>query len=473
MTITHRPAGAGHPYALSPDQRHPVLPVAGEPVRLGVLAPGAVAVSCEWEDLTRGGCTVLPLDAADPAVDLAALAGGDGHLAEAQAAAQDPVGSWQVTTGALAAGRHRYRFVARQTGSGEEVTEWFETQAATWSTEGGVLRVGGSTDHPRLDRGSVCWLADDVGVHRVRFGLRLEPGEHVVGFGERFDALDQRGRCLDAVVFEQYKAQGEHGRTYLPMPFAHVVGGGGRGLPLRTSRRTWYDVAASTPDLLVVEAALGGGPHEELEVAVYDGDPAAVISAFTAEAGRAEELPDWVLRLWASGNEWNTQAIVMDRMDTHRDLDIPVGAVVIEAWSDEQGITILRDARYEVRADGSPRRMDGFTFPPDGAWPDPAGMVDELHRRGVKVVLWQIPLLKTERTLALDDQDWQPEETRQVLADGAELVRGGHVVREADGSPYLNRGWWFPQSLMADLSTAEGRAAWTAYREYLVRELDV
>ena len=27
--------------------------------------------------------------------------------------------------------------------------------------------------------------------------------------------------------------------------------------------------------------------------------------------GRPEELPDWVFRLWASGNEWNTQAEVL------------------------------------------------------------------------------------------------------------------------------------------------------------------
>ena len=29
----------------------------------------------------------------------------------------------------------------------------------------------------------------------------------------------------------------------------------------------------------------------------------------------AEELPDWVFRLWASGNEWNTQELVMARME--------------------------------------------------------------------------------------------------------------------------------------------------------------
>lgn len=34
-----------------------------------------------------------------------------------------------------------------------------------------------------------------------------------------------------------------------------------------------------------------------------------------AVADLAEELPDWVFRLWASGNEWNTQELVMARME--------------------------------------------------------------------------------------------------------------------------------------------------------------
>jgi alpha-glucosidase (family GH31 glycosyl hydrolase) len=282
--------------------------------------------------------------------------------------------------------------------------------------------------------------------------------------------VDQRGRSLDAVVFEQYKSQGAHGRTYLPMPFAHVIGEStpGWGLHVRTSRRTWFDVGASDPGRLVVESALGGAAHEQLDVAVYDGSPHEVLRAFTGEVGRAEELPDWVFRLWASGNEWNTQAIVTDRMDAHRDLQIPVGVVVIEAWSDEQGITIFRDAHYRVNADGGPHRAEDFTYSSDGPWPDPKAMIDDLHARGIKVILWQIPLQKTAFDLGPD----APPDS-QVVVDGRVMVERGLAVREADGSAYHNRGWWFPQSLMPDLSTQPGRDWWTAKRRYLVADLGV
>jgi alpha-glucosidase (family GH31 glycosyl hydrolase) len=466
--LTHRPHGIEHPYATSIDQRIPVLPLDGETALIGVAADlSVVAVRCELESTTDGVTTSTTLDLQPhraSADDAAALAGGEGHLAEAQAASLGGDGGWAVTTPALAAdAAYRYRLTG-ETASGEvETTPWHDLVAARWQPQGGTLTGA----DPRLVPDTVEWLVSSAGVHRARFALALAPGDHVVGFGERYDAVDQRGRRLDAVVFEQYKAQGVHGRTYLPMPFAHVVGADGRswGFHVRTLRRTWFDVAASDPGRLVVEVALGGTANESVDLGLFEGSPREVLSGFLDEAGRAEELPDWVFRLWASGNEWNTQELVLARMDSHRDLDIPVGAVVVEAWSDEEGITIWRDAQYAVREDGSAHEATDFTYPADGAWPDPRAMVDELHARGIKVILWQIPLLKTDRT--------EDGLHRQVLAEGEAMVREGHAVREADGTAYLNRGWWFPKSLMPDLSTERTRQWWTEKRRYLVRDLDV
>ncbi len=456
--ITHRPYGIEHPYATSADQRVPVLPLAGTTCRLGVTAdPSVTAVVCEWSDGTR-----IPLAPYAPdAADAAALAGGEGHLAEAQASMLESDGAWSAETPVLEEDhRYRYRFVATASTGATETTDWYDVAPVAW-TSSPVGDLTGAEN--RLVPGSVEWLVSACGTHRARFALALRPGDHVVGFGERFDRLDQVGHRLDAVVFEQYKSQGEHGRTYLPMPFAHVVGADGTswGFHVRTSRRTWYDVAASTPERLVVEVDLGAGPAL-VDIGLFEGDPTRVLGAFLDEAGRAEELPSWVLRLWASGNEWNTQDLVMERMDRHRDLDIPVGVIVVEAWSDEEGITIFRDATYALNEDGSAHVADDFTYPADGAWPDPKGMIDELHARGIKVVLWQIPLQKTDADL-----------DGQVRLDAEAMVREGHAVLEADGSAYHNRGWWFPQALMPDLSVQRTRDWWTAKRAYLVEELDV
>ncbi|GAA3582105.1 hypothetical protein GCM10022419_074640 [Nonomuraea rosea] len=456
--IRHRPYGSGHPYATTEDQRVPAVPVDGEAVELRVRASAnVVAVACEW---TADDAAPLELPLTRREADAADGGSADGgHLAAAQArAARAVAGSWAVRTPVLRAGRrYSYRFRATMADGGVRTGRWFEVSSASWSDSGGKLHVSGAD---RVVPGTVRWLADGDGILRVRFELALGPGEHVVGFGERFDAVDQRGRRLDAVVFEQYKSQGEHARTYLPMPFALVVGGAASwGWHVDTSRRTWYDVGATTPGRVLVEAETG--PDGELGLRFYDGDaPAAILRGFLGDVGRPVELPSWVFRLWASGNEWNTQERVLAEMDRHREHGIPVGALVIEAWSDETTFTAFRGAEYEPSED--PHRLADYTFPPDGPWPDPKGLVDELHRRDVKVLLWQIPL-----------QKMRPHPRHQAAVDARQLVERGYGVREPDGRPYRNRGWWFPLALMPDLSAPEVRDWWTAKRRYLVEEVGV
>jgi alpha-glucosidase (family GH31 glycosyl hydrolase) len=453
-----------------------VQPISGETVWLGVLASAEVsnvALEVEFAGHTSTisaspqpieGCTAA--NTAEPSEV--------GHLAEAQAAAVSSPGitelAWQVTLSDLIPGvDYRYRFIAET--AGELVsTNWEQFNVAWWETAPltalTLNRIGDNPNEPPTPQ-NIAWLRDENRIHKIRFALPLAPTEHVVGFGERYDAVDQRGLTPDNVVFEQYKGQGRQHRTYFPMPFAHVIGGDGWGFHVRTSRRVWFDVAATNPNELAITAETD--PTGSLALDIFHGAAQQVLSAFLDDVGRAEVLPDWVHRLWASGNEWNTQALVMEQMDAHKEFDIPVGVVVIEAWSDEEGINIFRDAQYEIRADGSPHTAADFTYPADGAWPDPKAMIAELHERDIKLILWQIPLLKSAETFAIEQQP----HGEQVIADGQALIRDGVAILEADGQPYHNRAWWFPQALMPDLSTQNGRDWWAERYRYLVRDLDI
>ena len=89
-------------------------------------------------------------------------------------------------------------------------------------------------------------------------------------------------------------------------------------------------------------------------------------------------------------------------------------------------------------------------------------MIHDLHERGIKVLLWQIPLQKAEQS-----------DSALAQAQRDSLLASGHMVREADGSAYRNRGWWFPGAYLPDLSTAAGRRWWTEQRRYLVEDLGV
>ena len=463
--LRHRPLGSGHPYSVDTEQRHPAIPVEGQGLRLGVRATSDVdEVTLIWDDGTT--TREHPLERVQQRSRGQEVDGG--HLASAQARlARASTGFAVELTAIEASDSYRYRFVGGPHESPRsQATRWFSVQAAGWRSV--PDSVVGADSAVGLVADSVSVLDDGQRIARVRFALALAPREHVSGFGERFDALDHRGSSFDSVVFEQYKSQGAERKTYLPMPFAHVVGGRGWGFHVRTSRHVWFDVAESDSGLLWIEAEVDSSSSdvEVLSVGGYDGSPAQVLDKFLAEVGRPEVLPSWVHRLWASGNEWNTQAEVMRQMDAHREHGIPVGSVVIEAWSDESTFTVWRDAKYSPSSDGAPLQLSDFSFPAEGAWPDPKGMIDELHERDVRVLLWQIPLIKM-----------RPHPVGQARHDADAALAENVLIEDEDSrgaiKPYRNRGWWFPLSLMPDLTDDRSARWWTEKRRYLVEDMDV
>jgi 1,3-alpha-isomaltosidase len=431
--LSHRPFGTEHPYRFDLDQRVPARPITGEPYEIRVLAdPSVERVSVTFADGTVIEAT--PTDPGTVELDFGAQparpAGAVGHLSVASGAGPETGGMTLWVAHAIAPDRP---------------TDYTINGVGPFRLS--PLRWDGDT------------LADEHGPRRVRLSLPLAEGEHVIGFGERFHGLDQRGEKVDAVVFEQYKRQGH--RTYLPMPFAVVTGGRGWGFHVRTSRRTWFDAGATDPTRILVEAEVD--PAEPMpQIRVYEGDPGAVVKAFLDETGRPPQPPSWIFRPWMSGNEWNTQERVLREVRRSLAEDIPVGAVVIEAWSDESTFVAFRDAEYDIHLDGAPHRLSDFTFPADGAWPDPKAMIDELHAAGVKVLLWQIPVVPVDR-----------KDTGQIDADLATMTERGYAVMESDGSPYRNRGWWFPGALLPDWTNPEARAWWLAKRRYLIEDLGI
>ena len=508
MTITHEPTGTDAPYFAGPDERTPRDPQGGDMVGIGFLTqPGRAAqdVRLCWtrngrpqtpiqgrpvalgNDADRWLCELGVLEAGDTVAYWMVATSGDqrvetphyyfgvrrqrrlvgitaaalhGHGWALATRADDGSAGPTITVARIQDGRTVQIAVGGATLA--DATEPVDPLLALRST-GGLLEIDTARGRFSLETHagrvplSLRWLEESDGsLAAVELVGELGPDEALVGFGERFDALDQRGRTPDVAVWEQYKNQGN--RTYLPIPF--FCSSRGYGCLVEGGAHVTYDLGRTTFDRW--RCLAHAGSHKLVTFDLFIGTPLNVLHQFTALTGRPETLPDWAFGPWMSSNEWNTQTRVEQEAALTQQHDIPATALVIEAWSDETTFYIWNGAQYTPRPGSDRPRLADFTFPADGPWPDPKGMTDLLHDAGIRLLLWQIPALKQAETA-------HPQHD----ADVAHALEHGFVVRHADGRPYRNPAFWFRDALIPDFTSAAATNWWLDKRAYLLDEIGI
>ena len=508
LTFVHNPTGTDAPYFAGPDERVPRDPIGGDMVGIGFLTqPGLVAsdVRLHWTrngrpqtpiqgrpvaqnpDADRWLCDLGVLEAGDTVEYWMAASGGEQRaeteryrfgvgrlrrISAISAAAQHAHG-WTLATRAddgkpgptlLLALIHDQQALQITVGSRAVATDaptrtpqiTLRGSDATFTVEPAGGRFTLQTAAGRVPL-ALRWI-EDAGGQIVSAELvgALADGEALVGFGERFDALDQRGRAPDVAVWEQYKNQGN--RTYLPIPF--FCSSQGYGCLVEGSPYVAYDLGRTIDDRWRCVAQASG--HGTVTFDLLAGAPLDLLHTFTALTGRPETLPDWAFGPWMSSNEWNTQARVEREVALTQEHDVPATALVIEAWSDETTFYIWNGAQYTARDGGDRPRLADFAFPADGPWPDPKGMTDRLHEAGIRLLLWQIPAIKR-----IDEAHAQHD------ADTQHALENGFVVRHTDGRPYRNPAFWFNGALIPDFSSAAASRWWLDKRAYLLDEIGI
>jgi alpha-D-xyloside xylohydrolase len=164
-----------------------------------------------------------------------------------------------------------------------------------------------------------------------------------------------------------------------------------------------------------------------------------------------------------SSNNWDNQAEVEKQVALTEEHGIPATVLVIEAWSDEATFYIWNDATYTEKPGSEAFTYDDFTFPEWGRWPDPKGMVEHLHEHGLKLILWQIPVIKQTATLR----------HAQKRADEEHFIAQNYGVRHPNGEALRLPEGWFKDSLLMDFTSPEGRDWWFSKRQYLIDDLGV
>ena len=300
-------------------------------------------------------------------------------------------------------------------------------------------------------------LTDGAAVRAVRFTLDAEKSDRFYGFGMKYDALDQRGKAVDTYCVNWYKEQ--RGETYTPVPYYFVPDK--YGIFIDSTYYTRFDLCAQSDAACVIEVRLGGTKDFALPLHFFTGNNAQIAASYAETAGHAALPPVWAFSPWISANEWNRQTEILEQLDETLAEEIPTGVIVIEAWSDEQTFYTFNDSEFETVAGETALRYEDFTF--TGRWPDPKGMVQQLHENGIRCILWQIPVLK-----------YDVQMTAQSMRDQIYAAEQGYVLQTEDGGTYrLPAGTWFGNSLLLDFTDRKAADWFLEKRRYLIEDIGI
>jgi alpha-glucosidase len=240
----------------------------------------------------------------------------------------------------------------------------------------------------------------------VRVWKRLRDDEQVYGLGEKNGRLNKRGRQLGGYNYTMWNSdtfayESDTDPIYVSVPFFMVLRQGrSHGIFLDNTYRTNFDIGHQSQGLLAFGA--DGG---ELNYYFIDGPtPRNVLERFTVLTGRMPLPPLWALGYHQCRYSYFPESKVRHIADSFRLRRIPADAI----WL---------DIHY----------MDGykpFTWDRE-RFPDPAGMIRDLRKAGLRTVTIIDPHPKNEK-------GYEPYDTG---------IAGGHLVKNANGTVYEAPVW--------------------------------
>ncbi len=277
--------------------------------------------------------------------------------------------------GALDRGPHFN--VAEETGVGDfEVSR--ENLTAKISA-GNLVATIGERDHFKLaftldgkeitssiDR-SMGLAVSPEGDKYIHEQLTIVPGESIYGLGERFGPVVKNGQSIDLWNADGGTASEQ---AYKNIPL--YISDRGYGVFVNHPERVSYEVGSEVNTRVQFSV-----PGDYLEYFVIAGPTSKdVLRRYTSLTGRPPRVPAWSYGLWLSTSfttDYSEETVnqFIDRME---ELDIP--------------LSVLHFDCYWMR----PSRWCDFTWDPE-MFPDPQGMLQRYHDRGIKVCVWINPYI--------------------------------------------------------------------------------
>ncbi len=256
-----------------------------------------------------------------------------------------------------------------------------------------------------------------------RLGLGVD--ELIYGLGERFTPLVRNGQSV-TIWNEDGGTCTE--QSYKNIPF--YLSNRGYGVFVNHPEQVDFEIASET-----VNRAAFSVKGEALDYFIFCGDSMKeVIERYTDLTGKPALPPRWSLGLWLSTSFTTAydETTVMHFIDTMLEREIPLSVFHFDCcWM-------------------KPFHWTDFLWD-ENVFPDPTGMINRIHERGVKVCVWINPYIAQQS--ALFDEG----------------CKKGFFLKRADGSVWQ---WdmWQPGMALVDFTNPDA-VRW--YSEGLKRLLDM
>jgi alpha-glucosidase len=265
-------------------------------------------------------------------------------------------------------------------------------------------------------------------ITRLRFGarheasslalpIRCDEGGSFHGFGEQYNATDQRGESFSVFVSEQgirrdgssYVYTGDEHTTYFPMPY--YLDARGFGVLVLTDSRTVVDLCASDPSVAWLEVVSG----EPLELLIFHGPtPLDVIRQLGGTVGRPALPPSWAFDgVWVGAQGGRDE--VLTTAAALEAAGIEASALWVQDWTGHrQNIDGGYGVQYRWAADPE-------------LYPDLPGMIAELHEGGLRFLSYVNPFVDPNLP------DHYPEMAEQGLLIGDPREDGPYLFAAPNG----------------------------------------
>jgi alpha-D-xyloside xylohydrolase len=299
----------------------------------------------------------------------------------------------------------------------DDAPEWVSLKAGDLSARIGkkswgiTFEAGGRVLTTSGWRGMAYMQTADRGNHVVE-QLSLGVGEYVYGLGERFTAFVKNGQAVEIINKDGGTASEQ---AYKNVPF--YLTNRGYGVLVNETGPVSFEIASEK--VARVQFSLEG---ESLEYfLIFGPTPKEILGKLTILTGRPALPPPWSFGLWLSTSFTTNydEQTVNSFIDGMEERDLPLSVFHFDCFW-------MREFEWV-----------NFEWDPE-VFPDPVGMLQRLHNRGLKVCVWINPYIAQRSSVF------------------GEAMANGYLIKRADGSVWQT-DLWQPGMAIVDFSNPAAR----------------